>query len=372
MKYTYLDNASTTQMLEEAYEFMLPYFKEKFENESSTYTKGKENKRVVDNAREIIANSIGANTREVYFTSSGTEANNWVLKGILKRGMQCITSKIEHPSILKTLEFLEREGVLVTYLPVDEYGIVSTRDLENAITKKTALISIMLVNNEIGTIQNIKELCSVAKKYNILFHTDAVSAFGHININLGELNVDFMTISAHKIYGPKGVGALYIKEGVVISPLLSGGNQERARRSGTVPVPLIAAFGKCTEIVVKGIDEEYKRITAISETFIQKVLKNIEGSFLNGSAQNRCPNIINVGIPNINGEDLIILLDKEGFMCSAGSACTAGSLETSHVITAIGRDDSIASLRVSLGLFNKEEHLDNLLQALIKVLAILK
>ena len=369
MKYIYLDNASTTKMLDEAYEFMLPYFKENFENENSVYKRGKENKKAVDKARESIANSICASSlREIYFTSSGTEANNWVLKSILKSGMHVITSEIEHPSILSTLKFLEKEGVLVTYLPVDKHGMVKSESLKNAITEKTALVSIMLVNNEIGTIQNIKELCNIAKQHNILFHTDAVAAFGHIKIDVEDLGVDFLTLSAHKIYGPKGVGALYVRSNVQITALIHGGSQERARRSGTLPVPLIAAFGRCVDIIIPKIDEEYKRLSKISENFIRDILKNIEGSFLNGSEENRCPNIINIGIPNMNGEDLIIMLDREGFMCSSGSACTAGSLEFSHVIKAIGQEDTIASLRISLGIYNKEEDLNALLEALTRII----
>ncbi|MCL1924953.1 MAG: cysteine desulfurase [Defluviitaleaceae bacterium] len=371
MNKIYLDNASTTQMIDEAYEIMLPHFKQNFANASSVYKFGKESKREIEKARESIANSIGAKfSRELYFTASGTEANNWVLKSLSKKGSHIITSQIEHHSILKPLKFLERQGVSVTYLPVTKDGLVTPEVLESAITGNTSLISIMFANNEIGTIQPIAELSKVAKKHNILFHTDAVSALGSININVQELGVDFLTISAHKVYGPKGVGALYVNSNVELPAFIHGGAQERGRRAGTEPVPLIISFAKALEVCLTNMETEKKRLHSIAYNFIEKILVTVSGSNLNGPPItaieniNRLSNIINFSFENINGEDLIIMLDNEGFICSSGSACTAGSLEFSHVLTALGISENAGSLRISLGLFNREEDLEKLAERL--------
>ncbi|MCL2610110.1 MAG: cysteine desulfurase [Defluviitaleaceae bacterium] len=369
MNQIYLDNSATTRMIDEAVDAMLPYFRESFANASSISKVGKESKKEIEKARETIKNAIGATfAREIYFTSSGTEANNWVLKSLAKRDIHIITSAIEHHSVLNTLKFLERHGVLVTYLPVDKNGFVKPEVLEKAITDDTALVSIMLANNEIGTIQSIGELAAITKKHNILFHTDCVSALGHIPINVLELGVDFLTMSAHKVYGPQGVGALYARSGVEFDAFIHGGAQERGRRAGTESVPLIIGFAKALEICINDMEAEEKRFRKVTESFIDKIVEDIEGVSLNGDFSNRLANVINLSFENINGEDLVIMLDREGFICSSGSACTAGSLEFSHVLAALGKCEDAGSLRISLGRFNKDDDLIKLAEILPKII----
>ena len=369
MNQIYLDNSATTRMIDEAVDAMLPYFRESFANASSISKVGKESKKEIEKARETIKNAIGATfAREIYFTSSGTEANNWVLKSLAKRDIHIITSAIEHHSVLNTLKFLERHGVLVTYLPVDENGFVKPEVLEKAITDDTALVSIMLANNEIGTIQSIGELAAITKKHKILFHTDCVSALGHIPINVLELGVDFLTMSAHKVYGPQGVGALYARSGVEFDAFIHGGAQERGRRAGTESVPLIIGFAKALEICINDMEAEEKRFRKVTESFIDKIVEDIEGVSLNGDFSNRLANVINLSFENINGEDLVIMLDREGFICSSGSACTAGSLEFSHVLAALGKCEDAGSLRISLGRFNKDDDLIKLAEILPKII----
>lgn len=369
MEQIYLDNSATTKMIDSAIDAMLPHFKESFANSSSVYKIGKENKKEIEKARETIKSSIGANlAREIYFTSGGTEANNWVLKSFAKQNNHIITSTIEHHSVLNTLKFLERQGVSITYLPVDKNGFVKPENLEKAIKDDTALISIMLANNEIGTIQPIRELVNIANKHNILFHTDAVSALGHIPINIKQLGVDFLTISAHKAYGPKGIGALYARNGIEFDSFMHGGSQERGRRAGTESVPLIIGFAKALEICINDMALEEKKLRKITESFINKILFSIDGVSLNGDFSNRLANIVNLSFENINGEDLLIMLDREGFICSSGSACAAGSLEFSHVLTALGKYEDSGSLRISLGRFNKEDDLEKLIPVLIRII----
>ena len=372
-KYIYMDNAATTPMKKEVLDEMIPYFSEKYGNPSSVYSLGRTSKRAVEDARQKLAKTFGANEREIFFTGGGSEADNWAIKGIAfgnkQKGNHIITTKIEHHAILHTCEYLQKNGFEVTYLDVDEYGLIDLKELKNAITDRTILISVMFANNEIGTIQPIKEIGKIAKEHNIYFHTDAVQAIGHVKIDVDELNIDLLSLSAHKFYGPKGIGALFIRQGVKIDSLISGGAQERNRRAGTENVPAIVGLGKAIELAYDNLDEHNERLTNLRDSLIAKIKSNIPYVRLNGHPTQRLPGNVNFCFRFIEGESLLLSLDMEGIAGSSGSACTSGSLDPSHVLLAIGLPHEIAhgSLRLSLGDFNTEEELDYVVEKLIKI-----
>ena len=350
----YLDNSATTQVSEEVFEEMKPYFIEEYGNPSTLYGIGRESKKALDQARQRVADAINAKPEEIIFTSGGSESDNLAIKGIAfklaKKGKHIITTKIEHPAVKNTLGFLESLDFKVTYLPVNEEGIISIEDLKDAITDETILITIMHANNELGTIQPIEEIGKIAREKKIKFHTDAVQSFGKIEVDVEKLNVDLLSLSSHKINGPKGVGALYIKKGTRVVPLIHGGGQEKGIRSGTENVPGIVGFGKACEIAAAKLDEHYEKLSSIRDELIDKVLTTIPESYLNGSKETRLPNLVNFRFKAIEGESLILLLDAKGYQASTGSACSSNTLEASPVLTALGLDpvDVHGSLRISL------------------------
>lgn len=360
----YLDNAATTQTRPEVVEAMLPYFSEKYGNPSSVYEFASQNKKAVDQARETISKAIGADISEIYFTGSGTEADNWAIKATAEqyqsKGNHIITSKIEHHAVLHTCQYLEKKGFDVTYIDVDEDGIIKLDQLKRAIRPSTILISIMFANNEIGTIQPIKEIGKIAKDNNILFHTDAVQAFGQLEIDVEDMGIDMLTASGHKLHGPKGIGFLYIKKGVRIRSFIHGGAQERQRRAGTENVPAIVGFAKAVEIAVENMEERNSKIIKLRDYLIKKILEEVPYSRLNGDSKKRLANNANISFQFIEGESLLILLDMNNICASSGSACTSGSLDPSHVLLAIGLPHEIAhgSLRISLSEYNTKEEID--------------
>ncbi len=370
MKKIYMDYSATTPMKKEVVEAMTPYFTEIFGNASSPHQFGGAPKQALYEAREKVAKTIGAKTDEIFFTAGGTESDNWALNGVVKalrpRGNHIITSAIEHHAILHTANRLEKEGYKVTYLPVDEYGMIRLSDLEEAITEDTALISIMFINNEIGTIQPIKEIGEIAKKHNILFHTDAVQAYGNYPIDVKELNIDMMSMSSHKIYGPKGVGALYVRKGVNLRNFIEGGAQEKNRRAGTENIPGIIGFAKAAEMAHENLEEHIERLTYLRDKLIDGLLSTIDHSRLNGHRTLRHPGNCNISFEYIEGEALLLLLDHYGVSGSSGSACTSGSLDPSHVLMAIGLTHEIAhgSLRLTIGDFTTEEDVDYAIKSL--------
>jgi cysteine desulfurase len=377
-KFIYMDNSATTPVKDEVLTEMLPYFTEKYGNPSSIYSLGSKSKNAVEISREKIAKVLGANSKEIFFTAGGSESDNWALKGVAfanrNKGNHIITSKIEHHGILHTCEYLEKLGFKVTYLDVDEYGVVDLNQLKESITDETILISIMFANNEIGTIQPIREIGKIAKEKGIYFHTDAVQAIGHIEIDVDELNIDMLSMSAHKFYGPKGIGALYIRQGVKIDPLISGGGQERNRRAGTENVPGIVGMGKAIELAYKNLDEHNNRLINLRQRLIKKVFEKIDYVRLNGHPTNRLPGNVNLCFEFIEGESLLLSLDMEGIAGSSGSACTSGTLDPSHVLLAIGLPHEIAhgSLRLSLGDFNTEDEVDYVVEKLVEIVARLR
>lgn len=372
-KYIYMDNAATTPVKKEVLDAMIPYYTEKYGNPSSIYSLGSVSKVAVENAREQVAKAIGADKKEIFFTSGGSEADNWAIRGVANyyknKGNHIITTKIEHHAILHTCEYLQKNGYNVTYLNVDEYGLIDLEELENAITDKTILISVMFANNEIGTIQPIKEIGQIAKDRNILFHTDAVQAVGNIDIDVKELNIDLLSMSAHKFYGPKGIGALYIRQGVRLDQLISGGGQERGKRAGTENVPSIVGMGKAIELAYENLEEHNKKLISLRERLITKIEENIKFVKLNGHRTNRLPGNVNFCFEFIEGESLLLSLDMMGIAGSSGSACTSGTLDPSHVLLSIGLPHEIAhgSLRLTLGDFNTEEEVDYVVDKLIEI-----
>lgn len=363
-KMIYLDNAATTPTKPEVVEAMLPYFTEKFGNPSSVYEFAAKNKTAVMHAREIIAEALGTNAADVYFTAGGSEADNWAIKATAEayrqKGNHIITSKIEHHAVLHTCEYLEKHGFEVTYLDVDETGTVKLDELKKAIRPTTILISIMFANNEIGTIQPIAEIGKIAKENGILFHTDAVQAFGQLAISVEELNIDMLSASGHKLNGPKGIGFLYIRKGLKLRSFIHGGAQERHRRAGTENVPGIIGLGKAVELAMATLEERQKKEIEIRDYLIERVLKEVPYTRLNGDRRNRLPNNANFSFQFIEGESLLIMLDMEGICGSSGSACTSGSLDPSHVLLAIGLPHEIAhgSLRLTLSETNTMEEMD--------------
>ena len=377
-KIVYLDHAATTYVRPDVFEAMKPYFCEKFGNASSIYSIGRETKKAVESAREQVAKALGAQPREIFFTASGSEADNWAIKGVAyankAKGNHIITSSIEHPAVLSTCQQLEKEGFEVTYLPVDSDGLVSAEDLRAAIKDTTILVSIMTANNEIGTIQPIAELGAVAKEKGVLFHTDAVQAIGNVKIDVNEMNIDLLSLSAHKFYGPKGVGALFIRKGVKINNLIHGGHQERGKRASTENVPGIVGLAKAIEIATENLEEYNKKLISLREKTIEGIMAKVPYVKLNGHRHQRLPGNVNFSFQFIEGESLLLMLDMKGICGSSGSACSSGSLDPSHVLMSIGLTHEIAhgSLRLTFGEENSEEDVDYILSVIPEIVAKLR
>lgn len=370
MKTVYMDYAATTYVKPEVLNEMMPYFTEKFGNPSSFYDLSRETSRAVDEARGKIAKALNCETNEIYFTGGGSESDNWAIKGIAyahkNKGNHIITSKVEHHAVLHTCEYLEKNGFEVTYLDVDEDGFIDIKELENAITDKTILVSIMFANNEIGTIQPIKEIGTICRERKIFFHTDAVQAIGNVPVDVKELNVDLLSLAAHKIYGPKGIGVLYIRRGIKIDNLIHGGGQERGRRAGTENIASVVGLGKAIELAVENLGEHAEKMTALRDRLIKGLLK-IPYSNLNGpEGDRRLPGNANIGFEFIEGESILLSLDFEGVCASSGSACTSGSLDPSHVLLAIGlpHERAHGSLRLTMGDETTEEEVDYVIEVL--------
>lgn len=369
----YMDYAATTYVKKEVLDEMLPFFTEHFGNPSSIYSLSRETKKAIDVSRDRVAKVVNSEANEIYFTGGGSEADNWAIKGVAfankNKGNHIITTQIEHHAILHACQYLEKNGFEVTYLPVDEYGFVSLEDLKKAITDKTILVSIMFANNEIGTIQPVKEIGKLCREKKIIFHTDAVQAIGNVPVDVKEMNIDLLSMAAHKIYGPKGTGALYIRRGVRIDNLVHGGAQERARRAGTENVAGIVGLGKAIELANSNMEDHNKHLLKLRERLIEGLL-NIPYSRLNGPRnENRLSGNVNICFRFIEGEAILLLLDSMGICASSGSACTSGSLDPSHVLLAIGLQHEIAhgSLRLSLGDANTEEEVEYVIETVGKV-----
>lgn len=373
MRQVYLDYSATTPVKEEVMQEMIPYFTTMYGNPSSLYTIGAASREAIDKARVQVAGLINAQEKEIFFTSGGTEADNWAVFGIAdslkNKGNHIITTKIEHHAMLHSGEYLEKHGYEVTYLDVDADGIVHPEELEKAITDKTILISIMFVNNEVGTVEPIKELAAVAKRHGIIFHTDAVQALGNVPIDVKELGVDLLSMSAHKIYGPKGVGALYIKKGVKLSNYMFGGAQESKKRAGTENLPGIVGFGKAAELARINFDEHIKKVSELRDYFIDQVTKRIDHVTLNGSKEHRHPGNANLTFEFIEGEAMLLYLDMKGIAVSTGSACSSASLVPSHVLSALGIpvEKIHGSLRFTVGEPTTKEDLDYVVDNLVEV-----
>ena len=376
--YIYMDNAATTAVKPEVVEAMLPYFTDIAGNPSSIHKAGRDARRAVERAREQVAKAIGCEKNEVYFTGGGSEADNWAIKGAAlanqKKGRHIITSAIEHHAVLHTCEFLEKNGFEVTYLPVDNEGFVRPEDVENAIRPDTVLISIMMANNEIGTIEPIAEIARIAKAHGVTMHTDAVQAVGAVPVDVKELGVDMLSLSAHKFYGPKGIGVLYIRKGVKVENLVHGGAQERSKRAGTENLASIVGLGKAIEMATEDLPAHMERLSAMRDRIIDGVLEAIPYCRLNGPRANRLPGNVNISVEYIEGEALLLRLDLAGIAGSSGSACTSGSLDPSHVLLAIGLKHEVAhgSLRLSLGDFNTDADVDAVLERLPAIVSTLR
>lgn len=377
-KLIYLDNAATTKTAPEVVQAMLPWFTENYGNPSSIYSLGTESKKAVSEAKDIIAGSLGAASNEIYFTAGGSEADNWALKAAAEayasKGKHIITSKIEHHAILHTCEYLEKKGCEITYVNVDENGIVKLDELEKAIRPDTILISIMFANNEIGTVQPIKEIGEIAARHNVLFHTDAVQAYGQLPINVDECHIDMLSASGHKLNGPKGIGFLYIRKGIKIRSFIHGGQQERGRRAGTENVPGIAGMGAAAKRAFSMLEEKTARETELRDYLIEQIEKEIPYCRLNGDRNRRLPNNVNFSFRFVEGESLLIMLDMKGICASSGSACTSGSLDPSHVLLAIGLPHEIAhgSLRLTLNEENTKEEMDATVAAIKEIVTKLR
>ena len=378
MRNVYLDYSATTPVKEEVLKEMIPYFTEKFGNPSSLYDKGLESKDAVTHAREQVADLINAKPSEVYFTAGGTESDNWALFGtaekLKSKGNHIITTKIEHHAILHSCAYLEKEGYEVTYLDIDKDGRISLKPLEEAITDKTILISIMLVNNEIGTVQPIKEAAAIAKKHGVLFHTDAVQGLGNVDIDVKDMGVDMMSMSSHKIYGPKGSGALYIRKGVVIDNYLHGGAQENRRRAGTENLTGIVGFGKAAELAKANFKGHVEHCSSLRNYLKDRIISEIPDTYVNGTMENRHPGNLNITFKYIEGESILLLLNQFGISVSTGSACSSTSLEPSHVLTALGVPVEMihGTVRFTVGDFTTKEDIDYVVDNLKKIVARLR
>lgn len=377
-KIIYFDHAATTPLKKEVLDEMMPYLTEQYGNPSTIYKLGREAKKAIELARERVAKALNADIQEIYFTSGGTESDNWALKGVAfankDKGKHIITTTIEHHAVLHPLKYLEGLGFEVTYVPVEPNGIVDPQKIKEAIRDDTILISVMLANNEIGTIQPVKEIAKIAKEKGIIVHTDAVQAVGQIPVDVKDLGVDLLSLSAHKFYGPKGVGALYIRKGTKIHPFSHGGAQERNRRAGTENVAGIVGLGKAIELATQNLSEYAAKLQKLRDKLIDGVLSKIDYVRLNGDRNQRLPNNANFSFEFIEGESFLLMLDMKGIAASSGSACTSGSLDPSHVLLAIGLEHEVAhgSLRITLGEDNTEEDIDYLLEVLPEIVSRLR
>ena len=373
-KIRYFDHSATTAVKEEVLKEMLPYFNIEYGNPSSIYSFGRRNKRAIEKARERVGEAINANPKEIYFTGCGSESDNLAIKGIaygnMDKGNHIITTKIEHPAVLNTCKSLEKDGFIITYLPVDNNGLINLNELENAIKDNTILISVMFANNEIGTIEPIEEIGKIAKKHKIYFHTDAVQAVGNVKIDVEKFNIDSLSMSAHKFYGPKGVGALYMKNGIEFKKIQDGGHQERDKRAGTENVAGIVGLGKAIEDAYKNLDEYNKKLIYLRDYFIDEIEKKIPNAKLNGDREKRLPGNAHFSFKSIQGDRLLMDLDERGICASAGSACSSGSQEPSHVLLAIGLSQALSegALRITLGNENTKDDVDFLIESLVEIL----
>lgn len=378
MKIRYFDHAATTPVREEVVNAMIPYFSLEYGNASSLYSKGREAKRAISLAREKVAKAINCKAKEIYFTSCGSESDNLAIKGIAyqnrNKGNHIITTKIEHPAILNTCKTLEKQGFEVTYLNVDEKGFISLYELENSIKENTILISVMFANNEIGTIEPIKEIGQIARKHNIIFHTDAVQAVGNVLIDVEELNIDLLSMSAHKFYGPKGIGALYVREGIEFEKIQDGGHQERDKRAGTENVVEIVGLGEAIELSYKNFESYNNKLKNLRDDFISQIEERIPNIKLNGDRINRLPGNINISFKDVIGEELLFKLDERGICASSGSACSSRNSNPSHVLMAIGNTSqmSAGALRITLGIENNKEDIDFLVNSLVEIVSDLR
>ena len=373
MENIYFDNAATTKLDEEVLQEMIPYLKENYGNASSIYKLGRESRKAVEDSREKIAKILNCKPNEIYFTAGGSESDNTAIKGIARanksNGNHIITSKIEHPAVLETCKQLEKEGFEISYISVDENGIINLEELKKAIKPATVLITIMFANNEIGTIQPIEEIGEIAKENNIYFHTDAVQAVGSVKIDVKKLNIDSLSLSGHKFYGPKGIGALYVRTGVKFEKFVDGGHQERNKRAGTENVAGIVGIGKAIELAYNNLDEHNNKIKELRDYYVEQVKKKIPYIKINGHMEKRLPGNSNISFRFIEGEGLLLNLDLKGICASSGSACTSGSLDPSHVLLAIGLPHEIAhgSLRITIGKYNTKEEIDYLVKNLVEI-----
>ena len=378
MRNVYLDYSATTPVKEEVMQEMIPYFTEKFGNPSSLYDKGLESKDAITTAREQVASLINAKPAEIFFTAGGTEADNWVIFGVAdklkEKGNHIITTKVEHHAMLHSCEYLAKRGYEVTYLDIDKDGRVRPEDLKAAITDKTILISIMMVNNEIGSVQPIKELASIAKEHKILFHTDAVQALGNVEIDVKEMGIDLMSVSSHKIYGPKGVGALYIRKGVQLSNFMHGGAQEGRKRAGTENLTGIVGFGKAAEVAKKDFDQHVAHCSSLRNHLVERVLAEVPNTFVNGTMEHRHPGNASITFEYIEGEAILLFLNQAGISVSTGSACSSTSLEPSHVLTALGVpvEKIHGTVRFTVGDFTTMEDVDYVVDTLKNVVSRLR
>lgn len=378
MNNVYFDNSATTKTDERVIEAMMPYITENYGNPSSIYKIGRENRKAVEEAREQVAKALNCEPNEIYFTNGGSESDNTAIRGIAyaykNKGNHIITSKIEHPAVLETCKQLEKEGFEVSYIGVDENGIIKLDELKNAIKPTTTLISIMFASNEIGTIEPIEEIGKIAKENNIFFHTDAVQAVGNVRIDVKKLNIDALSMSGHKFYGPKGIGALYVKKGIKFEKLINGGHQERNKRAGTENVAGIVGLGKAIELAYQELDEHNKKIKELRDYYVEQVKAKIPYIRINGDETKRLPGNSNISFRFIEGEGLLLNLDLKGICASSGSACTSGSLDPSHVLLAIGLPHEIAhgSLRISIGKYNTKEEVDYLVENLVEIIGRLR
>lgn len=370
----YLDNSATTKLDKEVLKEMLPYLQENYGNPSSAYRIGRENKAIIEDARKQVAKVLNANTEEIYFTSGGSESDNMALKGVAfanqDKGRHIITSKIEHPAVLDTCKELERHGFEITYINVDKNGIVDLKQLETSIREDTILISIMFANNEIGTIEPIKNIGRIAKQYNILFHTDSVQAIGNIKIDVKELGIDLLSLSAHKFYGPKGIGALYVRDGVDLRKYLNGGHQESNKRAGTENVAGIVGLGEAITLAYNNFEDNNKYLYDLRIYLINEIKNNIPDIRINGDIEKRLQGNINISVNGVEADNILTELDKRGIFISTGSACTTGSIESSHVLKAIGLSDTEAhsSIRISLGKYNTKDELKHFSKELKEII----
>ncbi len=374
MKIRYFDNAATTRVKEEVLKEMMPYFTEKYGNPSSLYSIGRISKKALEEARKKVATLINANPNEIYFTGCGSESDNTIIKGIAysqkKRGKHIITSRIEHPAVLHTCQMLEKQGFEVTYLGVNKEGIINLEELRNSIRNDTILITIMFANNEIGSIQPIEMISKIARMYNIIFHTDAVQACGNIPIDVKRMGIDSLSLSGHKLYAPKGIGALYVRNGIEFEKFMDGGHQEKNKRAGTENVAGIVGLGKACELAFLHLKDHMQHLKGLRDYFIKQVEEKIEGAVLNGGIENRLPGNANFSFPSVDGEALLLNLDAKGICASAGSACTSGSSAPSHVLSSIGLPNDLAnsSLRITFGEDNTKEDVDYLVESLSEII----